>query len=73
FINSKVEELSGGKPFRHIDDLISQEQLRRISEDYKRIAGFSLDEPDENTVDAGSAGHDTPLSTSVIAGSTRNP
>jgi 2-polyprenyl-6-methoxyphenol hydroxylase-like FAD-dependent oxidoreductase len=43
FINSKVEELSGGKPFRHIDDLISQEQLRRISDDYKRIAGFSLE------------------------------
>lgn len=41
FINIKVDELSGGKPFRHIDDLISQEQLREISENYKRIAGFS--------------------------------
>jgi len=43
FINIKVDELSGGKPFRHIDDLISQEELRQISEDYKRIAGFSQD------------------------------
>lgn len=41
FINSHVDELSGGKPFRHIDDVISQEQLRQFSEDYKRIAGFS--------------------------------
>ena len=42
FINIKVDQLTGGKPFRHIDDVISQEELRRISEDYKRIAGFSL-------------------------------
>ena len=41
FINIKVDELSGGKPFRHIDDLISQEELRAISDNYKRIAGFS--------------------------------
>ena len=54
FINSRVEELSGGKPFRHIDDLISQDQLRRMSDDYKTIAGFSLDKPDDTTVDAGS-------------------
>lgn len=43
FINIKVDELSGGKPFRHIDDLISQDELRRISDNYKQIAGFSLD------------------------------
>ena len=43
FINIKVDELSGGKPFRHIDDLISQEELRKISDNYKQIAGFSLD------------------------------
>jgi len=41
FINIKVDELSGGQPFRHIDDLISQEELRQISENYKRVAGFS--------------------------------
>jgi 2-polyprenyl-6-methoxyphenol hydroxylase-like FAD-dependent oxidoreductase len=39
FINIKVDQLTGGKPFRHIDDVISQEELRRISEDYKKLAG----------------------------------
>ena len=47
FINIKVDELSGGKPFRHIDDLISQEELRRMSDDYKRIAGFALEKPED--------------------------
>jgi len=42
FINIKVDELTGGQPFRHIDDVISQEELRKISDDYKKIAGFSL-------------------------------
>jgi hypothetical protein len=37
-----VDELSGGQPFRHIDDLISQEELRRMSDEYKVIAGFAL-------------------------------
>jgi flagellar motor switch protein FliM len=41
YINILVDHLSGGKPFRHIDDLISQDELRRISQEYKRIAGFS--------------------------------
>jgi 2-polyprenyl-6-methoxyphenol hydroxylase-like FAD-dependent oxidoreductase len=41
FINTKVDELSGGKPFRHIDDLISQAELKRICDDYAQIAGFS--------------------------------
>jgi 2-polyprenyl-6-methoxyphenol hydroxylase-like FAD-dependent oxidoreductase len=43
FINIKVDELTQGKPFRHIDDVISQEELRKISDDYKKIAGFSLE------------------------------
>jgi 2-polyprenyl-6-methoxyphenol hydroxylase-like FAD-dependent oxidoreductase len=44
FINIKADELSGGKPFvGSIDDLISQEELRRISDDYKKVAGFSLE------------------------------
>ena len=38
----KVEELTGGKPFDNIDDVISQEELRQISENYKNVAGFSL-------------------------------
>ncbi len=43
FINIKVDELAGDKPFRHIDDVISQAELREISESYKKIAGFSLE------------------------------
>jgi 2-polyprenyl-6-methoxyphenol hydroxylase-like FAD-dependent oxidoreductase len=43
FINIKVDELTQGKLFRHIDDVISQAELRQISDDYKKIAGFSLD------------------------------
>lgn len=43
FIIMKADELSGGQPFAgSIDDLVSQEELRRISEDYKRVAGFAL-------------------------------
>ena len=44
FINIRADELSGGKPFPgSIDDLISQDELRRISDEYKRIAGFALE------------------------------
>ena len=42
FILMKVEELTGGKRFRHIDDVISQDELRALSENYKKVAGFSL-------------------------------
>jgi 2-polyprenyl-6-methoxyphenol hydroxylase-like FAD-dependent oxidoreductase len=41
YIIMKANELSGGKPFRHIDDLISQEELRKIADNYANIAGFS--------------------------------
>jgi 5-methylphenazine-1-carboxylate 1-monooxygenase len=43
FIIMKADELSGGKPFGHIDDLISQDELRKIADDYAQIAGFSRD------------------------------
>jgi 5-methylphenazine-1-carboxylate 1-monooxygenase len=43
YINIKVDELTDGRPFQNIDDIISQEELRKISEDYKKIAGFSLE------------------------------
>jgi 2-polyprenyl-6-methoxyphenol hydroxylase-like FAD-dependent oxidoreductase len=42
FINIKVEELVGDKPFERLDDYITQDQLRSLSESYKRIAGFAL-------------------------------
>ena len=44
FIITKADELSGGKPIAGcIDDLISQDALREISDTYKDVAGFSLD------------------------------
>lgn len=45
FIIMKADELSGGQPFAGtIDDLVSQQELQRISEDYKKVAGFSLEQ-----------------------------
>ena len=41
FIIMKADALSGGKPFRHIDDLISQTELKAISDNYAKVAGFS--------------------------------
>ena len=41
FIIMRADELSKGKPFRHIDDLISQAELRAISDNYAQIAGFA--------------------------------
>jgi 2-polyprenyl-6-methoxyphenol hydroxylase-like FAD-dependent oxidoreductase len=42
FINIKVEELVGDRPFDNLDDYISQDELRALSDNYKRIAGFSV-------------------------------
>jgi 5-methylphenazine-1-carboxylate 1-monooxygenase len=44
FINIKVEELTGDRPFRDLDDFISQDELRALSDNYKKIAGFSLED-----------------------------
>jgi 2-polyprenyl-6-methoxyphenol hydroxylase-like FAD-dependent oxidoreductase len=42
FINIKVEELVGDRPFEKLDDYITQDELRALSENYKKIAGFSV-------------------------------
>jgi 2-polyprenyl-6-methoxyphenol hydroxylase-like FAD-dependent oxidoreductase len=42
FINIKVEELVGDKPFDNLEKYITQDELRALSENYKRIAGFAL-------------------------------
>jgi 2-polyprenyl-6-methoxyphenol hydroxylase-like FAD-dependent oxidoreductase len=42
FINIKVEELVGDRPFEDLDKYISQDELRALSDNYKRIAGFAL-------------------------------
>ncbi|MFL5042329.1 MAG: flavin-dependent oxidoreductase, partial [Xanthobacteraceae bacterium] len=44
FINIKVEELVGDRPFDRLDDYITQDELRALSDNYKRIAGFALDD-----------------------------
>jgi 2-polyprenyl-6-methoxyphenol hydroxylase-like FAD-dependent oxidoreductase len=42
FINIKVEELVGDRPFDNLDDYISQDELRALSDNYKQTAGFAL-------------------------------
>ena len=42
FINDKVEQLTGDKPFESLDAFITQDELRALSEQYKRVAGFRL-------------------------------
>lgn len=42
FINIKVEELVGDRPFDNLDKYITQDELRALSENYKRVAGFTL-------------------------------
>ena len=41
-INLKVEELVGDRPFENLDDYVSQAELRDLSDRYKHIAGFSV-------------------------------
>lgn len=42
-INIHVEELTGDRPFVNLDDHITQDELRQLSDNYKRIAGFSVE------------------------------
>ncbi len=42
-INLRVEELTGDRPFENLDDHISQDELRALSDRYKRIAGFTVE------------------------------
>ena len=44
FINTKVEELVGDRPFENLDSYISQNEIRMLSENYKRVAGFTLED-----------------------------
>ncbi len=41
FINIKVEELVGDRPFDNLDDFITQDELRELSDNYKKVAGFA--------------------------------
>jgi 2-polyprenyl-6-methoxyphenol hydroxylase-like FAD-dependent oxidoreductase len=42
YLITKVDELTGGRPFERIEDIVSHDELRQISERYKRVAGFAL-------------------------------
>jgi 2-polyprenyl-6-methoxyphenol hydroxylase-like FAD-dependent oxidoreductase len=41
FINIKVEQLVGDRPFDDLDEYITQAELAALSDEYKRIAGFA--------------------------------
>ncbi len=43
FINIKVAQLTGDRPFVNLDDFITQAELRALSDRYKRVAGFARD------------------------------
>jgi hypothetical protein len=40
----EVYKRTGDKPFRHIDDVISREELVALSEGYKRVAGYQKEQ-----------------------------
>ncbi len=44
FINIRVEELTGDKPYDNLDTFITQDELRTLSDNYKRVAGFALED-----------------------------
>jgi 5-methylphenazine-1-carboxylate 1-monooxygenase len=44
FINIRVEELIGDKPYDNLDKVITQDELRALSENYKRVAGFAVED-----------------------------
>ena len=46
----EVFERTGDKPFRCIEDVISEEELVALSEGYKRVAGF-----DKQSLQAGAS------------------
>jgi 2-polyprenyl-6-methoxyphenol hydroxylase-like FAD-dependent oxidoreductase len=44
FINIRVEELTGDRPFERLEDYITQAELRALSDQYKRVAGYSIEQ-----------------------------
>ena len=42
FTSIKVEQLVGDRPLDNLDDYITQEELRAMSDEYNRIASFAL-------------------------------
>ena len=44
YIIERVEQLVGDKPFDDLGRFITRAELQRLSADYKRIAGFALED-----------------------------
>ena len=44
FIMDKVQTLTGDKPFENLDYFITQDELREISKQYQRVAGFRVED-----------------------------
>ena len=44
YLIRRVEELVGDVPFDDLDRHITRAELQRLSDDYKRIAGFARDD-----------------------------
>jgi hypothetical protein len=42
FIIETVDQLTGGKPFKRMEDVIAREKLAEINDNYKRIAAWDL-------------------------------
>jgi hypothetical protein len=42
-ILKKVHEITGGKPFTAIEDVISKSELAAISNSYKNVAGLNME------------------------------
>jgi len=43
-----VEQLVGDRPFDDLDKYITQQELRALSDQYKRVAGFALSHLDQH-------------------------
>ena len=43
-IMDKVQTLTGDKPFENLDDYITQDELREVSKQYQRVAGFRIED-----------------------------
>src|SRR6185312_2635508 len=44
FINIRVEELTGDKPYDDLNKFITQDELKTLSDNYKRVAGFAVED-----------------------------
>jgi len=44
FINIRCEELIGDRPYDKLDNFVTQDELKALSEQYKRVAGFALED-----------------------------